>query len=272
MQSDGDAAREPGTGRLVVRLRNRRGVGRAELAARVGISVPDLERLETGQWLPDRDTLMRLAEQLDLPLRTCNELLTSAGHPAPYAETAVQEPRMAGLRAMLDHVLRGYGDCPAMAVDRMWNLVAANEAAGLITDAVPQALRFPQINVLRTSVHPDCLARWTVNSAEWAGDLLGRVLRKAEETQDQDLAALYQELCAYHPGPHPPPATPPRRFSLLRINREGEELALVNVEMTFALPLDVTSDEISVQAFLPADAATADALRRRAAAAQRRSH
>lgn len=263
MQSGGGVPHACGTAQLLRCAREQRGMDVRDCAQDADITAERLLRLEAGTEAPDRSVLLRLADVFGLSLRLRNELLTRAGFEAPHPETPLGRPGMDAVRAMLDHILRSHGDCPAMAVDRMWNLVSANEAADLITDSVPPALRVPHINMLRTSVHPDCLARWMVNSAEWTGHLLGRFQQKMLASQDADLVALYEELRGYLPGAAGSDDDP-RRFSLLRIIREGEHLALLNVETAFALPVDVTVDEITVQAFFPADRQTAEVLRRRA--------
>lgn len=50
-----------------------------------------------------------------------------------------------------------------------------------------------------------------------------------------------------------------------RVRHDGTELSLLNVLSTFATPNDVTVAELLVETFLPADEATADALRAGAA-------
>lgn len=201
-----------------------------------------------------------LAARTDIPLAALRD------------DASPEAVRSAKLRTMLDQVLRGYGSFPALAVDRMWNLIAANEAADLITDSIPEARRGERINLLRVTVHPQCLARWIIDSEQWIGGLLGRVLRKARESSDDDLLALWREVRACSPQPDavpdPDPSQAPaasRYFSLLRLRLDGENLSLVEVETVFALVADVTAHEVTVQAFLPADATTAEALRRRAA-------
>jgi hypothetical protein len=49
----------------------------------------------------------------------------------------------------------------------------------------------------------------------------------------------------------------------LRVRLDGRELAFLSTVTTFGTALDITAAELSIEAFLPADQATAEALRRR---------
>ena len=47
----------------------------------------------------------------------------------------------------------------------------------------------------------------------------------------------------------------------LRVRHDGGELRFMSIVSTFGTPLDVTLQELSIETFLPADRATAEALR-----------
>ena len=53
----------------------------------------------------------------------------------------------------------------------------------------------------------------------------------------------------------------------LELSTDAGALSLVSMTTIFGTPVDITLSELAVEAFLPADAATAEALRRIAAAA-----
>jgi hypothetical protein len=46
----------------------------------------------------------------------------------------------------------------------------------------------------------------------------------------------------------------------LRVRHEGAELAFISTITTFGTAIDITAAELSIEAFFPADAATAAAL------------
>ena len=112
--------------------------------------------------------------------------------------------------------------------------------------------------VLRLSLHPDGLAGRIRNLAEWRGHVLGRLAREHAVTGDPRTRALLHELAALpggrSPGPTNAVAVP------LRMEVGGRELAFLSTVTTFGTAVDVTLAELSIEAFLPADAATAEAM------------
>lgn len=52
----------------------------------------------------------------------------------------------------------------------------------------------------------------------------------------------------------------------MRIRHEATELAFLSTVTTFGSAVDITAAELSIEAFLPADAHTAEAVRARTAA------
>ena len=78
-----------------------------ELALESGISARHLSFVENGRSAPSRDTILRLAEELDLPLRERNHLLLAAGYAPVYSEDALDSPEMSTVRGALRQLLPG---------------------------------------------------------------------------------------------------------------------------------------------------------------------
>ena len=163
-------------------------------------------------------------------------------------------------------MLGGHEPYPALAVDRHWNLIAANNAVGRLIAGADATLLQPPVNVLRLSLHPKGLAPRIVNLAEWRAHLLARLQRQIEATADPVLGALLQELAAY---PKPRAGGPVRLdpdyagvVVPLRLAVESVTLALFSTTTVFGTPVDITLSELVLEAFYPADAQTAEALRR----------
>lgn len=235
-----------------------------ELALEAEISTRHLSFVETGRSTPSREMVLRLAEQLDLPLRERNGLLLAAGYAPVYAETALDAPHFSAVRTAVRQVLAGHEPYPAVVVDRSWNLVEANASLALFIGGVAPELLSPPINVLRVSLHPDGMASRIVNLGEWRAHLLGRLRRQVALTADPALADLYAELRAY-PCDQPEPAIEapgPGDIAVpLRIHHGGRELAFFSIIATFGTPLDITVAELAIESFFPANAYTAAALR-----------
>ena len=251
-----------GIGPLLRTWRTKRRLSQLDLALEAGVSTRHLSFLETGRSRPSEQMVLHLAEQLEVPLRERNRLLLAAGHAPAYAEHGFDAPELGPVRAALQRVLDAHQPFPAVVVDRGWNLVAANASSELFTRHVDPALLAPPANVLRASLHPDGLAPRIANLAEWRAHLLERLRRQVDVTGDEALAALHAELQAY-PAPEAAPARHDPSLDLavpLRFRADDGELAFISTVATFGTAVDVTLAELSIEAFLPADEATAAAL------------
>jgi transcriptional regulator with XRE-family HTH domain len=236
-----------------------------ELALDADVSARHISFLETGRARPSREMVIRLAEELEVPLRERNGLLLAAGYAPVYAERSLDAPEMAPVREALDRFLRAHEPYPAVVVDRHHNLVAANDALDLLLDGVAPELLEPPANGMRIALHPRGMAPRTLNLAEWSVHLLRRVRREAQLTGDAELASLHDELCRY-PGVQQSPGSVDMQPAdiLLRLrllDRDGEsELAFFSTISTFGTAADITLSELAIEAFYPANARTATRL------------
>jgi transcriptional regulator with XRE-family HTH domain len=253
---------QPRIGELLRQWRERRRLSQLDLALQAEVSTRHLSFIETGRASPSRDMVLRLAEQLEVPLRERNELLLRAGYAPTYTETPVEAPPMAAVREALRQVLTGHEPFPALVVDRHWNLVDANHAVSLLMAWIPSDLLEPPVNVLRASLHPRGLARRIVNLDEWRGHVLRRLRRQATLTSDEQLAALYDELRGY-PGGTPLTSSPEHGSVVvpLRLRYEAGELAFFSMLSTCEMPGDITVDDLAIESFFPADEFTRQMVR-----------
>nr|WP_318227502.1 helix-turn-helix transcriptional regulator [Paraburkholderia terrae]MDW3659908.1 helix-turn-helix transcriptional regulator [Paraburkholderia terrae] len=245
--------------------RQRRRMSQLLLASEAEISTRHLSFVESGRAQPSREMVMHLAERLDVPLRARNALLVAAGYAPLYRERQLSDPQLDAARAAIDLVLKGHEPYPAVAIDRHWTIVAANNAlAPLLTAAKPALLEAP-VNALRLSMHPDGIASQIANWHAWRAHLLSRLQRQVDVSADPTLAALYDELAAY---PTPPdadesPASPLEQIAVpLRLRTEIGVLSFFSTTTVFGTPVDVTLSELAIEAFFPADPQTAEALRK----------
>ena len=242
--------------------RTRRRMSQLDLALEAGVSARHLSFLETGRSNPSRDMVLRLCEELEVPLRDRNRLLLAAGFAPAYQERPLEAPEMEPIRRAVAQVLTGHEPFPAAVVDRWWNLVAANRNAALFLEGVAPHLLEPPANVLRVSLHPEGMAPRIANLAEWRGHLLDRLKREVAATADGRLAELLAELEGYpRPRDSAPPRPPQGAIAVPLVLRHGErELTFFSTVATFGTAVDVTVAELSIEAFFPGDAATASVL------------
>jgi transcriptional regulator with XRE-family HTH domain len=246
-------------GQLLRGWRAARGVSQLDLALRAGFSARHLSFVETGRSRPSRDALLALAEALDVPLRERNQLLEAAGYADAYRETALDAGEMAHVRGVLQFILERHAPYPALVLDRYSTCLLANAAATRFVElVVDPSLIGPGANHLRLAFHPLGARLFIVNWDEVARHLLGRAERElAPAADDPRAAALLAELRGYA-GPLPRiPASPASDLLVpIHIRRDALELRLFSTIMTLGTPRDVTLQELRLETFFPADAAS----------------
>jgi transcriptional regulator with XRE-family HTH domain len=136
------------------------------LSIAAGVSARHVSLVETGKPRPSAAMVLRLAEQLDVPLRDRNRLLLAAGFPPRYAERPLDREALSAARDAVRRVLSAHEPYPAVVLDRQWNLVMATRAfAPFLADAAPELLR-PPVNIVRLALDPRGFApRWPI----WPG-------------------------------------------------------------------------------------------------------
>ena len=251
-------------GDLLREWRQRRRLSQLDLAVAANVSSRHLSFVETGRSRPTSEMILHLAEHLDVPLRDRNALLLAGGYAPAYPERGLAEPELQAVQAALKQVLAGHEPCPAVVVNRWWELVDANPGIALFTRNAHPGLLAPPVNVLRLSLRPEGMAPRIVNLPEWRAHVLTRLHRQAQATGDQRLTDLHDELTAYPGGQHqPPPATDV--VVPLRYRSDQGELSFISLTTILGTPMDVTVEELAIESFYPADDTTAAALRRRSA-------
>ncbi len=210
--------------------------------------------------------VLRLAERLEVPLRERNILLVAAGFAPAFPERPLNDPALKAARKAIDLVLAGHEPYPALAIDRHWTLITANRAVMRLLAGTDPGMLQPPINVLRLSLHPKGLASRIANLPEWRTHLLARLRQQIDITADPALTDLLRELADYpvpssdrsgkRAGEDMAVAVP---FQLIT---EAGLLAFFSTTMIFGTPVDVTLSELAVESFFPADAQTAETLRR----------
>jgi len=252
-------------GALLREWRQRRNLSQLELALRSAVSARHLSFIETGRARPSREMVLHLADRLDVPLRERNRLLISAGFAPVFSERSLDENEMAPVREALERFLLAHEPYPAVAVDRHWNVLAANRGIAYVNRDVAPELRQPPANALRIALHPKGLAARISNLPNWSSYLLARLRREIEATGDPELELLYDELVAY-PGTTTEfdPAGPLDSNDVLfmqELRLDDREVAFFCTLTTFGTPRDLTLAELSIISFYPANAQTAEAVK-----------
>ena len=238
--------------------RQMRGLSQFELASRAGFSVRHVSFLETGRARPSREAVLALAEVLELPLRERNRLLESAGFAHVFLETPLSADEMGHMRGMLQFILDRHLPYAAVVLDRHWNLLLGNRAAGQFFSALTSpASSVRGQNILRVTFHPEGTNRWIVNWPEVERHLLHRAELQLGSVDDPVGTALLAEIRSYASSSAVANSHNPlhARDLLLpiHIRRGNFELRLFSAIMTLCRPQDVTLEELRVETWFPAD-------------------
>jgi transcriptional regulator with XRE-family HTH domain len=269
-QRNGTAIEPGGVGPLLRRWRESRHLSQLDLALEAEVSARHISFLETGRAEPSREMLLALANVLDVPLRERNFLLLAAGYAPIYGETSLDDPRMTQVRAAIEIILRSNEPRSAIAHDRHWNIVMANDAfvrfltvtlgqppAGL---TALQVSKMPRLNVLRLVFDPNQVRRIIVNWETIAKSLLNEAFRRLAWARDETLKKLITEILSYPGVParwREPDLEAPHELILpMELSLDGKIARMFSTVTTIATPSDVTLQELHVESFYPADAET----------------
>lgn len=252
-----EAARRP-VGELLREWRERRRLSQLDLAIQADISARHLSFVETGRSRPTATMIVRLTEQLAVPLRERNVLLLAAGYAPAYPQHGLDAPELDNVRIALGQVLAGHEPYPAIVVDRWWDVRDANSGLALLSAGSAPALLQPPVNALRLALHPDGMSPRIANLAQWRGHLLTQLSHRAAALGDQRLRELHDELRGYPGGAQ---ETYPAGDVVLplRYRHRDQELVLFSISAKVSTATDVTVEELAIESFYPADAATARA-------------
>ena len=244
-------------GELLRQWRRRRGLSQLALALAADVSARHVSLVETGRSRPSAEMILRLADQLHVPLRDRNRLLLAGGFAPRYAERPLADGALSAVHDAIRRVLRAHEPYPALVFDRRWNIVLTNRAVDPFFARVAPDLLRPPVNLVRLGLDPRGLAPMVVNLADVRAVFRTRIARQLATAPDPELTALYDELLA--PGLQ---SEPGRRIEsdvvlpmILRVG--GRELRLFSTITTFGTPMDITVDEIAVESYYPADAESA---------------
>jgi transcriptional regulator with XRE-family HTH domain len=238
--------------------RERQRVSQLELALRAGTTQRYVSFIERGRSLPGRGMVVRLAEALDVPLRERNTLLLAAGYAPAYPQRALDDPELDPVRAALERILEGHLPYPAVITDILGDLVSANLAFEALVGGVAPGLLEPPANLARLLLHPDGLATRILNLDEWGRHVLDAMRRKQQRNPGADLDALLEELEPLVPRRPREPSPRHLGFAVpLRLSSPNGALELLTTLTHFATTVDVTISELTLEAFIPGDAATA---------------
>lgn len=263
---------------LLKHWRGLRRLSQLGLATEAGISARHLCFLETGRSAPSREMVVLLARVLGLPLAEQNALLVAAGFAPLYAARDLGAPELAPARQALDIMLAHQEPYPALVLDESWGVRLRNAAASRLFGALRPLYDMPQdlaVNALHSLCHPGGMRRFMLGGEDFIAAFLQMLQREASLGLNAAAAKLRAALLAY-PGiaeligaEDAAAEAGAGPMAVLRLKVGVNEIAFFVTLTQFAMPRDVTLQQVKIEFFFPADDATAQWAQRLAADPQR---
>ncbi len=254
---------------LLRQWRSERRMSQLALATEAGVSTRHLCFLEKGRSQPSREMVVLLASVLDIPLAAQNALLIAAGFAPVFSEAPLDAPQLGHVQQALDFMLAQQEPFPALVVDEAWNLRQRNTAAARILGVLRPYYSVPAElaqNVMHVMCHPGGMRCFMPNWHDFTAAYLQVLHREATQGLSHAAARLREDLLRYPDMPAAfasPQMDNPVVPMQLRIGQH--DLSFFVTLTTFAMPRDITLQQIKIEGFFPADAATAALARKLAA-------
>ena len=247
-------------GAMLRSWRSARRCTQEELADAAEISTRHLSCLESGKANPSREMVLVLASALDLPLRDRNLLLNAAGYVAAYSSLGLDAEPMRPVRAALATMLAHQASHPTFVFDTGWNVMMVNKSAETMMSLfLPQRLE-PKVssNLVHALFHPAALRTCMVNWTAVASHALARLRRDvAGRPHDQPARAALDVALSYASDDLSAPEDTLMPFLPIHLRRGDHEARFFTLLSSLGAPLDVTAQELLIETYYPADAATA---------------
>jgi len=251
-------------GHMLRHWRDLRGRSQIQLSLDTGVSQRHLSFIESGRSAPSRQTLMNIAQSLNVPLRDRNRLLLAAGFAPIYSEDAWNAREMQGITRALERVLRQHEPYSAVVMDRYWNVFMTNESAPRFFNLfIDLGTRPKPRNILHLLFDPAGMRPFIANWQSASKGLLERIHREAVGNfTDEKTKDLLTALLAYPDvdsdvnvtnGIGREPALPVIPLSFTRDNRVLNYFSMVS---TVGTPQTIAAQELRVECMFPMDEMT----------------
>ena len=252
---------------LLKSWRRKRRLSQLALALSSGVSQRHVSFLESGRAKPSRTMILQLSETLEVPLRDRNDWLAAAGFAPQFSALPLDDPRMEQIMAAVRMMLANHEPYPAVALDRAWNIRMANGAfdrlIAMAGSNVWTDIGGEQRNLMRLFFHPAGVRQLVTNWAAIAPLIWYRAQREADALGGEEMAQILRELETFYDAEAPwteieaglVPVLP------LEISVDGMSVSLFSVIATFGTAQDVTTDELRIESFFPANEASEQLLR-----------
>ena len=215
--------------------------------------------------------VLQLSESLEVPLRERNDWLIAAGFAPLFEARTLEDPQMNQVLGAVRMMLDNHAPFPAVAIDRVWNIRLSNapfdQLGDMLGEDVWQRVGGASRNLMRLFFHPAGIRPLVVNWHVVAPLLWHRAQREANALAGRDMQALLDELrhCQDAQTLTAPSATALIPVIPLELGMGAARISLFTMITTFGTAQDITTDELRIESFFPADQATEHIFRAAAA-------
>jgi transcriptional regulator with XRE-family HTH domain len=242
-------------GRILKQWRQQRGQSQLELSLRAEVSQKHISFIETGRSRPKHETIKKVVEALEIPLREQNKLYEMAGLPSRFPDIGYEATAIGPYRDAIFRMLKQQDPYPAYVVDRWWNLVDANEAG----KALFMAPGTDTPNMVDAFMAPGPFRDMVENFDEVAWAFLKRL--RAEVLQvpgDEKMQALLVRAQNYLKNIKEPKSIAPHELAICPRLKFGDVVInTVTMVAQFSEPNAIILDELRLELVFPADAEAA---------------
>lgn len=229
--------------------RRARRFSQLDLAVEAEVSSRHISFLETGRSRPSREMITRLCDALQLPLDARNQLLTHAGFAARYPGRSWDGSDMGPIREALEYTLTRHAPYPALALDRVWTVRQMNPPAEALFGLLRVTTGDSLLDLLMSDALPQVVENWPAVAHHAAQRL------RTESAAQGGIAAL--DTAASHLAQQgAAPDGPPTPVVPTILNTGTLRLSMFATIAQFGTPEDVTLDDLKIELYFPADAAT----------------
>lgn len=237
--------------------RQRCKLSQLELSLEAGLSQRHISFLETGRSNPSRFAIAQLADAMEMPAAEVDAMLISAGFAARSSRNEWDEATHQAVQASIDHVLSGHAPFPAVSIDRIWNLLKANEPAQKFFALL--GARGDE-NLLREILSPgavrDCILNWESTARGLLRLLELEVARRPHDRDAQQLLAELKALDGCDELSDRPSQERNVPVLTVQFQIEGEVLDMFSLIATIGMSADATLDDLRIESLLPANDST----------------
>ena len=234
--------------------RQTRRLSQLDLALEAEVSARHISFLETGRAKPSRDMIGRLGAAMQLPLDAQNQLLNHAGFAARYPVRQWEDAEMAPIKEAIAYTLESHAPYPAIAVDRLWNIVRMNDPAKMLYAQFGMQEGDSVLDLLLSPDLPAIIENWPAVAHHSARRLRTESAAQGGIPEFEKVAAELSKV--------PPSGGHTLEPVLPTILNNGEmRLSLFATIAQLGTPEDVTLDALKIELFFPADEPTAQLLR-----------